>query len=64
MKWLILIPIHVYRQFYPSNWKRTCLFEETCSTFVYRTAYTHGFLAGCRTLKARFRRCRPNVGAS
>jgi putative component of membrane protein insertase Oxa1/YidC/SpoIIIJ protein YidD len=62
MRWLLLAPIRMYWRFWPSNWKRECLYSESCSRFVYRVTELYGFRVGARALLFRFRECRPNNG--
>jgi hypothetical protein len=60
MRWLILVPVYLYRHAWPSFLKkRTCLFKESCSLFVFRITKDYGFIAGCKALSWRYRNCRP-----
>ena len=60
MRWLILFPIHVYWHAWPSFLKkRSCIFKESCSLFVFRVTKDYGFIAGCKALNWRYRNCRP-----
>lgn len=58
MRWLLILPIRVYRLI-PAGFKRRCLFRETCSVFVMRAAAEGGLLMGCRAFTQRHARCRP-----
>lgn len=60
MRWLLMLPIVVYWYCVPQLVKsRSCLFKETCSRFVYRTARENGLVAGVRALRERYSQCRP-----
>lgn len=63
MRWLLILPIRIYRLL-PARLKRHCLFRETCSLFVMRAAAEGGLLAGCRAMRSRAVRCRPNYSVS
>jgi uncharacterized protein len=59
MRWLILIPIYFYWHALPSFLKkRSCLFKESCSHFVFRITKDNGFVAGFKALIWRYRNCR------
>jgi putative component of membrane protein insertase Oxa1/YidC/SpoIIIJ protein YidD len=58
MGWLLVVAIRAY-SLISAHHKRRCLFRETCSLFVMRVAEEEGLLAGCRGLRQRFTRCRP-----
>jgi len=60
MRWLILFPIYVYWHAWPPFLKkRSCLFKESCSHFVFRVTADNGFVAGFKALMWRYRNCRP-----
>ena len=59
MRIFILLAIRLYWQLVPVQWKRKCLFNETCSRHVYRITRQYGVSAGLSALYGRFRRCRP-----
>jgi len=60
MRWLILLPIYVYWNAWPSFLrKRSCIFKENCSHFVFRVTRDSGFVAGCKAMIWRYRNCRP-----
>lgn len=51
--------VRFYWQWWPHRWKRSCLFRESCSQFVYRVAGESGSLAGLGAFWYRVRTCRP-----
>lgn len=60
MRWLILFPIYLYWYAWPPFLKkRTCLFKESCSHFVFRVTKDCGFVAGYKAMSWRYRNCRP-----
>ena len=60
MRWLILFPIYVYWYAWPPFLKkRSCLFKESCSQFVFRVTKESGFVAGYKAMIWRYRNCRP-----
>ncbi len=60
MRWLILFPIYVYWYAWPPFFdKRSCIFKESCSHFVFRVTQVYGFIAGCKVMIWRYRNCRP-----
>lgn len=58
MKWVLILVIRLY-WLVPVRWRRSCLFKESCSHFVYRVACNEGGWAGIRALRSRIRQCRP-----
>jgi putative component of membrane protein insertase Oxa1/YidC/SpoIIIJ protein YidD len=48
-----------YWRVWPAHWKRNCLFQESCSRYVYRTAMESGDRAAFRALVQRIQACRP-----
>jgi uncharacterized protein len=58
MKWVLIAIIKLYWIVIPENKKRTCLFKETCSRYVYRHTVEHGFFKGMRALVQRAKKCR------
>jgi putative component of membrane protein insertase Oxa1/YidC/SpoIIIJ protein YidD len=58
MKQLLLITIKLYWKFIPEDKRRTCLFKESCSNYVFRHANEHGFLKGIFAFKNRLKKCR------
>ncbi len=59
MKWLLLLTIRAYWVIWPTQWKRKCLFKESCSRYVYRITLTSGMTSGIKALIRRSRVCRP-----
>ncbi len=58
MKWIILIAIRIYWVI-PKKFRNNCLFKESCSHFVYRTAKEKGFFCGIAAFFLRKKQCRP-----
>lgn len=58
MKQLLLIIIKLYWKFIPESKRKTCLFQETCSNYVFRHTNEHGFFKGIIALKSRVKKCR------
>jgi putative component of membrane protein insertase Oxa1/YidC/SpoIIIJ protein YidD len=50
--------IRLYWKFIPEKKRRTCLFKESCSNYVYRHTNEHGFLQGVHALQDRIKKCR------
>jgi len=61
MSKLLLLFIRIY-WLIPKKWRRKCLFKETCSAHVYKTAKEKGFREGIHSLKLRIRKCKPSYG--
>ena len=59
MNWILLKSIHLYWYMVPEHKRRNCLFRESCSHYVYRTATEKGFFCGCKALSERIKKCRP-----
>ena len=47
--------IRIYWLIIPNRIKGTCLFDETCSRYVYRHLEENGFRAGITALKYRYK---------
>lgn len=60
MKYVIFIIIHIYQIIVPKRFRRQCLFNESCSNYVYRVAKEKGGKAGIIALRFRIDNCRPN----
>jgi len=58
MKFLLLAIIKLYWISIPTRRRRSCLFKETCSQFVYRHTEEYGFFEGFRALLHRNKKCR------
>jgi putative component of membrane protein insertase Oxa1/YidC/SpoIIIJ protein YidD len=59
MKFLLLGMIQLYWKLIPKHKRRSCVFMESCSNFVYRKTRKDGFFSGLMSLKKRFSQCRP-----
>jgi putative component of membrane protein insertase Oxa1/YidC/SpoIIIJ protein YidD len=58
----LILAIRLYWAVWPPRWRRSCLYRESCSRYVYRAASEAGLAAGLRALRERFRSCRPGYG--
>ena len=58
MKLILLIVIRLYWKFIPEKRRRTCLFKESCSNYVFRHTNEHGFSKGLSALMIRYKKCR------
>lgn len=59
MKHLLLTIIKLY-WLIPKNYRRSCLFQESCSRKVFRITLKEGLVQGFMCLKNRMRKCNPN----
>ena len=59
MKFILLLAVRIYWFAIPASRRRRCLFRESCSMHVYRTATDLGFRSGMSALRTRFKLCRP-----
>lgn len=59
MKYILLLTIKLYWFAIAENNRRNCLFEESCSKYVYRITSKNGLISGLRAFYIRFRYCRP-----
>jgi hypothetical protein len=59
---LLLLAIRAYWLAWPAEWRRGCLYRESCSRHVHRVTAAEGLTAGLRALRHRFRTCRPGYG--
>jgi len=59
MKYLLLLIIKTYWKFIPESNRKSCLFAESCSRYVYRITNENGFLAGLKAFKLRYKKCKP-----
>jgi putative component of membrane protein insertase Oxa1/YidC/SpoIIIJ protein YidD len=60
MKFVILNIIRIYQIFVPKRFHGRCLFNESCSNYVYRETKEKGSKAGIIALNYRIGNCRPN----
>lgn len=58
MKWAFLTVIKLYWIIIPERKRRSCLFKETCSQYVYRHTTEYGFFRGICSLLLRMKKCR------
>lgn len=58
MKQLLLIIIKLYWKFIPERKRRSCLFKESCSNYVFRHTNEFGFLKGIFAFRIRVKKCR------
>lgn len=58
MRLLLLVLIKLYWIVIPEKKRRSCLFKETCSHYVYRHTSEEGFFKGAIALKQRYKKCR------
>ncbi|WP_111597366.1 membrane protein insertion efficiency factor YidD [Chitinophaga skermanii] len=58
MKQLILLAIRLYWVIIPAAKRRKCVFNISCSKYVYQATSVNGFHAGVRAFKYRFQNCR------
>jgi uncharacterized protein len=59
MKVLLQILIRLY-WLVPKQWRRRCVFKESCSAYIFRIASQEGFLKALKAFKERRHQCRPN----
>ena len=57
MKWVILFVIRLYWVI-PKKYRRSCLFKESCSHFVYKITKEKGFICGIGIFMQRRKQCR------
>lgn len=59
MRFVLTSLIRLYWRFWPKQYRRSCIFRESCSCYVYRIASKDGLFHGIRALFQRYRICRP-----
>ena len=59
MKYLLIILIKIY-WLIPKQHRKSCVFKESCSKFVYRNTLKFGLRKGLKCLIKRMRTCKPN----
>lgn len=59
MKYLFIIIIKLYWLLFPEKNRRSCLFKESCSKYVFRVFNEDGFLKGISAFYERYKKCRP-----
>ena len=60
MKYLLTIIIRIYWKYIPENKRRICLFNVSCSNYVYKKANEEGLISGIKALNYRIKNCNPN----
>ena len=58
MRFILLLLIRIY-WLIPKKSRRTCIFKESCSKYVYETTKKYGLKKGIAAFKMRSRQCRP-----
>jgi hypothetical protein len=59
MRIILLAIIKLYWMFIPESNRKSCLFAESCSRYVYRITNEKGLWAGLKAFKSRYKKCRP-----
>ncbi len=59
MKHILLILIRIYWAFVPASKRNTCLFNESCSNYVFNITLNNGLIKGIKALVYRYKNCRP-----
>jgi len=59
MKHLLLILIKSYWLLIPPRKRNRCLFNKSCSQYVFKTTQEQGFFKGLKALRFRWKHCRP-----
>lgn len=59
MKWVIFFVINIYWIAIPKKYRKSCLFKESCSHFVFRNTMEHGWRHGLYCFLQRWKQCRP-----
>ena len=59
MKILLLGIIHSYWLIFPKHKRKPCVFEVSCSKYIYRVTNEKGFFFAIYALRIRFNQCRP-----
>lgn len=58
MRHILLIAIRLYWLFIPKSKRKCCIFQETCSRYVYKITFSNGFYQGFKALIFRYQNCR------
>ena len=58
MKYLILLGIKLYWILIPKRKRKTCIFKESCSHYVYNVTKKHGSVKGVNSFFLRRKQCR------
>ena len=59
MKFLLILILKTYWKVIPESNRKSCLFAESCSRYVYRITNDKGFWAGLKAFNTRYKKCRP-----
>ena len=59
MKYLLLNIIQFYWILIPKSSRRKCIFEKSCSHYVFEQTKANGLKVGLKELKFRFKNCQP-----
>jgi hypothetical protein len=57
MKYLLMFFIRLY-WLIPKSYRRSCIFKESCSHYVFNATEASGFKVGIKAFKARYNQCR------
>jgi putative component of membrane protein insertase Oxa1/YidC/SpoIIIJ protein YidD len=58
---LILFVIRVYWFLIPKKNRKTCVFKESCSNFVFRATKNDGSIKGLRAFLFRYKNCNSGI---
>lgn len=58
MKFILLFIIKIYWKIIPASRRRSCLFAESCSKYVYRVTKNKGFWNGLKAFRLRYKKCK------
>lgn len=58
MKNILLLIIKIYWIVIPANKRRTCLFKQSCSNYVFSNTKQFGLIKGLQSLRYRMNTCR------
>ncbi|MGO4920176.1 membrane protein insertion efficiency factor YidD [Maribacter spongiicola] len=59
MKYLLILIIKTYWIIIPKNKRRKCIFNKSCSNYVYDETIAHGLIIGLKELNFRIKNCQP-----
>ena len=60
MRNVFIFIIKLYWKFIPEHKRRPCIFNESCSRYVYRMLNEEGFKSGAKAFIDRYKKCRPD----
>ncbi|KUJ60842.1 hypothetical protein AR687_15655 [Flavobacteriaceae bacterium CRH] len=58
MKHLILFVIKMYWNIIPAYKRKKCIFNKSCSIYVFETTQKDGFIKGLKAFQFRYKNCR------